>query len=187
MSSSDRATAVRWAQEILQQTNVYILDTETTGTSKRDEVVQIGIIDTQGAVVMDTLVRATIPMTSGASAVNGITDDLLADAPTYADLYVALSSALAGGTLIAYNVSFDWRMLEQTRARYRLPALRVKHRDCAMKRYATYRGVRRGRNGYRWHKLTQAVAHEQLTVTDAHTALGDVKMTLALIRKMAES
>ena len=38
-----------------------------------------------------------------------------------------------------------------------------------------------------WHKLGEAASYEKIQVKDAHTALGDVRMTLALIQKMAES
>ena len=57
-----------------------------------------------------------------------------------------------------------------------------------MKQYAKYNGKWNGkRRSYVWHKLGDAVLQEGLTVENAHDAVGDVKMTLALIHKISES
>lgn len=184
---ADRAAAQQWARELMALPNFYVLDTETTGVSKRDQVVQIGIVDKHGAVVLDTLVKSTVPISAGASAVNGITNSMLHDAPDFMDLYTALSAKLAGSHIIAYNMGFDWRMLSQSARAFQMPMFRTKFKHCAMKQYATFRGVwNSSKRSYRWHKLTQAAAYEQITVKDAHTALGDVLMTLKLIEKMAD-
>jgi DNA polymerase-3 subunit epsilon len=183
---ADRNTARQWARDLLAQPNFYVLDTETTGTSKKDEVVQIGIVDKHGNVVMDTLVKPTIPVPAGATRVHGISNAMLKSAPNFTDLYVKLSVTLAGTPLIAYNMSFDWRLLSQSVARFNLPMLRTGARHCAMKTYAQFRGVKSKRGSYRWHKLTAAAQYENIPVKDAHNALGDVRMTLALIEKMAE-
>lgn len=158
--------------------NFYVLDTETTGVGKRDQIIQIGIVDKSGTTVMDTLIKPTVPIHPGASEVNGITTDLVKDAPTFDEVYIELSGLLAGTPIIAYNMPFDWRMVQQTASAYKLPLPRTGKQHCAMREYAIYRGTR-------WQKLTRAVAYEQLTVENAHTALGDVLMTLALIQKMA--
>ena len=182
---ADQSAARQWARDLLAAPNFYVLDTETTGTGKTDEVIQIGIVDKQGTVIMDELVKPTIPVPSGATRVHGITNRMLVDKPDFTELYVKLSSTLAGTPLIAYNMAFDWRLLHQSVTRFQLPMLRTGARHCAMKQYAQFRGVA-GRSGYRWHKLTTAAMYEDIRVENAHNALGDVRMTLALIQKMAE-
>lgn len=168
----------QWARALMALPNFYVLDTETTGVGKQDEIIQIGIVDKAGHTVMNTLIKPTVPIHPDASAVNGITQDRVADAPTFADVYVELCKILAATPLVAYNMPFDWRMMQQTARAYKLPTPRTGQRHCAMREYAAYRGTR-------WQKLTNAAAHEQIEVADAHTALGDVMMTLALIQKMA--
>ncbi len=42
------------------------------------------------------------------------------------------------------------------------------------------------RGGYRWHKLVDAARHYRIPVVDAHSALGDAKLTLAVVKAMAE-
>lgn len=184
---SHRRQAIQWAQNLLAR-NFYVLDTETTGLGERDEIIQIGIVDAGGNAVLDQLIRPSIPIPPGAARVHGITDDDVINSPIFSSLYIKLSSLLAGETVIAYNMDFDWRMLQQTVARYRLPDIRIGKRDCAMKQYAKFKGKRSGQGrGYVWHKLTSALAQESIAVGDAHNALGDALMTLELVRKMASS
>ncbi len=166
----------------------YVLDTETTGLGADDEIVQIGIVDGDGVSIMNQVIKPTIPIPYGASKIHGIYDSNVAEAPNFSQIYIKLSALLAGQIVIAYNMEFDWRMLRQTAARYRLPDVRIGKRDCAMKQYARFKGLRtaNGRN-YTWHKLVNAARQEGLQITKAHDALDDARMTLALIHKMAES
>ena len=181
----DKTAVQDWARQLFEMPNFYVIDTETSGIGKSDEVVQIGVIDKYGEVVLDTLVKPTKPLSQQVISIHGITNERLASAPQLADLYTTLSIKLAGTPLIAYNMDFDWRLLEQTFTIHKLPIFRSGKRHCAMKSYAKFRGVR-GRYGYKWHKLSMAASYENIQVKDAHTALGDVKMTLALLQKMAE-
>lgn len=179
---------VRWAQDLMKRNNFYVLDTETTGFGKTDEIIQIGIVDKHGGTVMNQLVKPSISIPADSSGVHGIYDDDVEDAPIFSDVYVNLSKLLAGEVLVAYNMDFDWRLLQQTNAKYRLPNIRTGKRHCAMKEYAKYNGKWNGkRRSYVWHKLQAAVIQEGLIAENAHDAVGDVKMTLALIRKIAET
>ncbi len=180
-----RRQAIQWARNLLLR-DFYVLDVETTGLSAADEIVQIGIVDKQGKPVMNQLIKPTRPIPAAASAIHGIYDDDVASAPNFKGIYIKLSTLLAGQVVIAYNMDFDWRLLQQTAARYRLPDVRMGKRDCAMKQYARYKGLRKanGRN-YVWHKLGNAVKQEGLQISRAHDALDDARMTLALISKMA--
>lgn len=182
-----RRQAIQWARNLIAH-RFFVLDTETTGLGAADEIVQIAILDGDGDAILNQLIKPTIPIPPVASAVHGIHDREVSDAPSFKDIYIRLSALLAGQVVIAYNMDFDWRLLEQTAARYRLPTMRVGKRDCAMKQYARFKGVRQrnGRN-YVWHKLGAAVAQEGLQVAQAHDALDDARMTLSLIRKMAAS
>ena len=165
-----------------------MLDTETTGLSATDEILQIGLVDGAGATVLNQLIRPTIAIPARASAIHGFHDQDVADAPSFKEIYIKLSTLLAGQVVVAYNMDFDWRLLQQTAARFRLPDLRMGKRDCAMKQYARFKGLRQnnGRNYIR-HKLSVAARQEGLALTKAHDALDDARMTLALIKKMAES
>ena len=182
-----RRQAIQWARNLLAR-NFYVLDTETTGLGKADEIVQIGIVDGDGAVIMNQLIKPTIAIPPAAATIHGITDGDVAGAPSFKDVYIRLSMLLAGQVVIAYNMDFDWRMLQQSAARYTLPDVRIGRRDCAMKQYSRFKGLRKdsGRN-YVPHKLVNAARQEGLSITRAHDALDDARMTLALIHKMAQT
>lgn len=182
-----RRQAIQWARNLLAHP-FYVLDTETTGLGKTDEIVQIGIVDHGGVVLLNQLIKPTIAIPGAASSIHGISDQDVAAAPSFKDVYIRISMLLAGQVVVAYNMDFDWRMLQQTAGRYRLPDLRIGKRDCVMKQYARFKGVRKdsGRN-YVWHRLGNAIRQEGLTFTRAHDALDDARMALALVKRMAEA
>lgn len=182
-----RREAAQWARDMLGR-RFLVLDTETTGLSASDEIVQIAILDQDGRALLNQLVKPTIAIPAAASRIHGITDRQVADAPAFKAIYIRLSTALAGQDVIAYNMEFDWRLLQQTAARYGLPDARIGKRHCAMIQYARFKGLR-AKNGrhYRSHKLVAALAQEGLRPEQAHDALDDARMTLALVRKMAAS
>ncbi|MYA92099.1 MAG: 3'-5' exonuclease [Chloroflexi bacterium] len=182
-----RRQAIQWARGLMTR-GFLVLDTETTGLGAADQIVEIAIIDQAGAAVLHQRIKPSIPIPSAASRIHGIRDRDVADAPSFRQIYIQLSVLLAGQILVAYNMDFDWRLLRQTAAAYHLPEPRVAKRDCAMKQYARYKGERNA-NGrsYRPHKLSAAVRRESLSVSGAHTSLGDARMTLALLRVMAEA
>jgi DNA polymerase III subunit epsilon len=63
---------------------------------------------------------------------------------------------------------------------------KVTKTHCAMKTYAKFYGAwNTTRREYGWQKLEQACKQQRIPVENAHNALGDVLMTLALVKKMA--
>lgn len=183
-----RRQALRWAQDLMKR-DFYVLDTETTGLGKRDEIVQIAIVDQNGETALNELIKPTIPIPSGASRIHGIYDRKVEYAVSFGDIYDRLSEIMTDQVVIAYNMDFDWRMMQQSGAKYDgLKDIQMdKKSGCVMKQYARYKGTAGRRRGYKWHRLGNAIVQEGLEVVNAHDALGDALMTLALIRKMAES
>jgi DNA polymerase III subunit epsilon len=183
----DKDKTQEWARALFKLDNFYVLDTETTGLKQTDEIVQVGIVDKQGKTIFNSLVKPTKPVPRDAMAIHGISNEMLVNAPPFSELYVKLSSILAGQPLIAYNMEFDWRMLAQTNALYKLPNFFTGARHCAMLEYARYKGqFDLQRRTYRYYSLSQACKQQRIVVENAHDALGDVRLTLALMRKMAE-
>lgn len=165
-----------------------VLDTETTGV-RQAEIVQIGIVDAQGSVIMDQLVRPMNPIPRDATAIHGITDPMVADAPCWADITTEVETLLRGRDLIVYNAAFDRKMMHLSAQFAGLPKTDWKTFSrwwCAMEAFAEVYGQRnRYGNGYRWHKLVKAAQHYHIPVVDEHSALGDARLTLALVKAMA--
>lgn len=181
----ERAGAVAWARQAIGE-EVVILDFETTGF-KGSEIIQIGAIGPDGSVLMDQLVKPQGRIPARATEVHGITNTMVAGAPDLPTVWEALGVALYGRHVVAYNVGFEQGMIAGEIARHRLPALKAGRWSCAMLNYARYKGDWNSKfNNFRWHSLSNAVIQQGLTVDHAHSALGDCRMTLALIQRMAE-
>lgn len=70
----------------IEDTTLGFLDVETTGLSSSygDKICEIGFLKCRGDKVIDsfeTLINPKRPISPGASAINGITDDMVVDAP----------------------------------------------------------------------------------------------------------
>ncbi|MEG4830898.1 3'-5' exonuclease [Microcoleus sp. F8-D3] len=89
----DRVNAVLWAIEQLSQKDWVILDTETTGLYDA-EIVEIAIIDRLGEMLLDTLIKPTISIPAEAAYLHGITDEIVADAPSFPEVYPRIVEVL---------------------------------------------------------------------------------------------
>lgn len=182
--TQERQKIAEWATQLLNE-NIVILDFETTGF-KDAEIVQIGAIDTQGAVLMDTLVKPTGKIPRGASDVHGILDSMVVDSPGFRDLYVDMSVLFAGKRIVAYNADFEEGIIKSECKRHKLPLMRPREWACAMKAYARFHGTWNPKhNSFKWHSLSNACVQQKITVNNAHSAIGDCHMTLELLKKMA--
>lgn len=180
----DRAEVVTWAKGL---GNFMVVDTETTGLDGDAEIIQIGIIDQDGAVQLSSYVKPQEPIIEGGKAhrVNGISNAMVASAPSFADLYPQIAALLAGRTVVAYNVDFDRRMLAQSCRRYRLELFEASW-HCAMVAYAEWFGAWSNyRHSYYWQALDTARQEFNLGHADSHDATGDCRATLGLIKALA--
>lgn len=128
--------AVLWARGVLGDANAVLLDTETTGLDGDAELVEIGIIDIRGSVLIDQLVRPQSPIPAEVSAIHGINADTVAGAPTWDQVYGDVASILnRASRVVVYNAEFDRRIIRQTNRRYGLPRIEVASWECAMEEY----------------------------------------------------
>ncbi|EAW1730070.1 3'-5' exonuclease [Salmonella enterica] len=168
------------------------IDTETTGLGDDAEIVEICIIDSHGFIMLNTLIKPTKPIPDEAIAIHGITNEMVAFAPNWTDICGAVEELFRRFGFVIYNADYDLRLIRQTYALNGRPSegapwMLAAHSVCAMKLYAEYRGELGRFNGYKWHKLVDAAAHEGVVVEDkAHRALADCKMTLGLVRSLAK-
>lgn len=173
-------SAVAWANELLARDPLtwVILDTETTGLDDRDEVIQIGVIDGGGSVLMNNqLVKPTCTITAVAHSIHGITLEMLDDAPSFGEVMFDLQMVVKGKLLVIYNAEYDLRMIRQSGQAHGINInLSVEGVTCAMEEYAKWTGE--------WSEYKGAFRWQRLPLGD-HTALGDCRSVLQLIKRMA--
>lgn len=181
-----RQAAVLEARGLLAQRPVF-LDTETTGLEAGDQIVEICVLDHDGGVLVDSLVRPACPISPGAAAVHGITEGAVRRAPAWPEIWPAVEAALRGRPVAIYNAPFDLRMIEQSHRAHGLgrgrPGVDAR---CLMQLYARFRGdwnVSRGE--YRWHRLDDAGRHCGLGLPQEHRARADAWLARAVLHHVA--
>lgn len=177
----DKNIAIEWARTILSDSEKYlILDSETTGLGKKDIIIQLGIIDMEGNTVFDSLIQPTSRKTISeeATAIHGITMEDLKDAPTFKEIYPELRDLIKRKEFVIYNAKFDTSMLTQTAV---LEGVKEDFKviaQCAMLAYSMFVGD--------WSDYHGSYTYQKLKGGD-HTAIGDCKATLDLIKTMAKT
>lgn len=90
---------------------IAFIDTETTGLDPKSErLIEIGVVLGQGGEVLERkgwLVNPGIPIPQAATDVHGITDEEVADKPSFAEIVPELLAYLDGRIAAAYNAAFD--------------------------------------------------------------------------------
>ncbi|MBN3901717.1 3'-5' exonuclease [Serratia marcescens] len=180
-------TPQQQAQQCLNR-NCLVLDTETTGLDDKAEIIEIAVIDATGKVLLNTLVKPSKPVPAEATAIHGITDEMVKDAPTWPEVNPQLCSLISGKTIAIYNAEYDLRLLEQTDRIWKVtPKISVTPQIvCAMHEYAEFYGQKSDRGGYKWQKLTAAAEQQGVIIEGTpHRALSDCLTTLGVIKAMA--
>jgi DNA polymerase-3 subunit epsilon len=187
MTLNSRKEAAQDARRFLDRQPLY-LDTETTGTGPDAEIIEIGIIDHDGVVLVDTLVKSVGRIEPDAFRVHGITSEMLSDAPSWSEVWPKVESAISGKLVGVYNLEFDLRMMEQSHKKVWLPWSSLPgDYFCVMKLYARFYGKWNPRYGnYRWQSLENAARQCNISTPQTHRAVDDVMLTRALLHHMAE-
>lgn len=150
-----------------------VIDTETTGFSSGDHIIEIAAIKVIGGNIVDTfstLINPGVPIPASATRVNGITDAMVQAAPTTEQ---ALQAALAfweGYPIVGHNVQYDLRMLNQECCCYALPLFEAETAD-------TMNLSRKVFCYCHQHRLSDCCERLHIENQSAHRALADVYAT----------
>ncbi len=191
---SPRSDAIQTAQNWLNHQPLFI-DTETTGLNDHAEICDLAVVDAEGTVLLNSLVRPTIPIPAAATAVHHIDDAQVKTAPTLADLWGPVSEFLAERLVVIYNLDYDWARLVRSAQANKVETQWLKHAlnsapgwHCAMKLYAQFYGQRGNYGSYRWQKLEQAARQCGLHLpADLHRAGADAELARQIVKHMANA
>ncbi len=152
-----------------------LLDLETTGGNPVfDRITEIAAVRIEDGIEVarwSTLVNPGTSISSFIERLTGISNQMVASAPHFADVATQLLALLEGAVLVAHNVRFDHGFLLNEFARMEI-ALRVK----------TLCTVRLSRLLYPQHKghgLDAIMQRHGLQTSARHRAMGDVEVVLA--------
>jgi hypothetical protein len=182
MGSDSNVVHEGMVTKTLDKIETVYLDTETTSTETNAEVIEIAIVDDEGKVLLNSLVKSKIRIAEEATKVNGITMDMIADAPTLAELEYDIIAAVKGKRLVIYASHFDTRYLPDKiiKSAYVI--------NCCMKRFARYYGQVINRAYEKWESLKfacQFIGHKWYG--KRHRALGDSMACRAVWKYMNEN
>lgn len=104
----NRDEQIRWARELLARPSDSwcVLDTETTGLDEAS-VVEVAVVGPDGTAVFEALVNPGKPIPAEASAIHGICDEDIKEAPTFEQIMPHLQEAIRGRVVVVYNLGFD--------------------------------------------------------------------------------
>jgi DNA polymerase III subunit epsilon len=166
--------------ELSLDTPVAFVDVETTGGSAAlHRVIEIGIVGATGATLdfeWSTFVNPGVHVPAGITALTGIDDGMLEDAPSFEDVVPELLERLAGRIFVAHNARFDHSFIRRELARaghdWRGPSL------CTVRlSRVLYPEMQR-------HNLDAVIQRHGIEVSQRHRALADAQVLEKFWREM---
>ena len=161
-----------------------VFDLETTGIStKKDRVAEISAIKVRDGKVVDeftSLVNPEMPISLHASEVNNITDDMVANSPTFDTVLKDFVDFIEDLPLVGHNIhSFDLPIIYRDLSLYYASSIDNDYID-------TLHLARTVLPNLAHHTLSDLAIHYGIDTEGAHRALFDCKMNQQIYEKMGE-
>lgn len=176
MTSANHATP-------LMALDAVVLDTETTGLDPaRARVVEIGAVRIHNGRVdegatLRLLVRPDEPVPAAATAIHGIDEATLADAPDFAAAWPQLQEFIGGRVVIGHTVGFDLAVLKRECERAGIEFRRPRTLDTRLLAQVASPALA----SYSLESLSSWLGVEG---TGRHSALGDAVTTARIFRAL---
>ena len=154
-------------------------DVETTGFNKNDRIVEIALVTFKNGEVLEEWSTLLNPQRDvGKSNIHGITASMVSTAPLFDEVVNDIFRIINGRVLVAHQFSFDARMLAQELNRLDVDG------DLG-KGFCT---LIASRNLLPGTADSLAATCEALGIAslDAHSALGDARMTMQIFQKLSD-
>jgi len=171
----------------LFQDGFVIVDLETTGKDPHrfTGACEITLLDTDGVVLLNSLINPGFHMPVEARLIHGITDEMVKDAPTFREIGHQIAKLIDGRTVVIYNAGFDGWLLDRLiiESGIDMPDFQE---WCLMKAYADFYRVPGKYGNYAWQSLSAACAQQGVESDgEAHRTLADTTMAWKLLQKAA--
>lgn len=176
--SIHRLRASEWARSVIADPRAVVLDTETTGFLPHGQICDIAVIAMDGTVLFDALVKPSIGIPAGATAVHGIHDHHVTDADEWYAIADTVHELLHGRRIVAYKVAFDRPIVENAFLRCRRAPFLAQW-ECAMLQFKAFAGFPKRYN------LDLAAATFGI-LPGGHRARQDAEVTRRVVYGMAD-
>ena len=159
-----------------------VFDLETTGLNYEDnKIIEIGAVKVLNGKIIEqfsSFVNPEEPIPADATSINGITDEMVKDAPKIDQVLPDFYKFCSDSILVAYNIDFDFSFISYNAKKMRY--VFNNKRDDAMIRAKTYL------KGLKNYKLKTVCESQDISLIDAHRAINDTIATAKLFIKLIE-
>lgn len=168
----------------LSQVTFCVVDLETTGGGRESSITEIGAVKVSGGQILgefQTLVRPSAPIPPMIQVLTGITNQMVADAPTLAQAMPPFAEFAAGCVLVAHNAPFDVGFIQRAHQELGMPWKRPVVIDTVpLARQVLLKEEVRN------CKLSTLAAHFNATTVPNHRALSDARATVDVLHGLLE-
>jgi len=177
---------IRLATEIAYMTfdgEYVVFDVETTGLdSAKDEIIEIGACKIKNGKIIDvfsTFVKPNRKIPTEITELTGITDEMVADAPTINYVLPDFYKFCCGATIVAHNLTFDMGFIHNVAKRF---SYNFNHNTMD-----TLEMARKKIGGLKNYKLGTIVDHLGIVLENAHRAVNDATATAKVFIKLMQN
>jgi DNA polymerase-3 subunit epsilon len=168
----------------LREIDFVVVDVEAvSGRSIPTRLIEIGACRVHGGAITDefeALLNPDLPVPRFISALTGISDEMLAAAPPFAQVAEDWLDFIGDSVLVAHNTNFDLTLLNQEIARV-FPGCRMRNAEvCTVKlsrRIAPYLDN---------HHLDALADHFGFEISQRHRAAGDARATAHIFMRLLD-
>jgi len=157
-----------------------IVDIETTGSHAADNgITEIAIVLHNGIEVegrYETLINPGVAIPKYISHLTGISNDMVATAPTFEEVAMNIYRLLSNRIFIAHNVNFDYSFIKHH--------FRKAGYDWNPKKLCTLKLSRKAFPGYHKYGLGHICRELNIEVSNRHRAGGDANATAVLFQQI---
>ncbi len=161
-----------------------VVDVETTGGAREGghRMTEIAVVEVRGGQVTDTFQTLLNPgrrLHLATARLTGISDAMLAEAPTFDEVAEELLDRLTGRVFVAHNAAFDWEWVraELGDALGEIPPL---------PRLCTVSLARRLVPELRYRNLDAVADHFDIPIHARHRAAGDALATARVLLRLID-
>lgn len=161
-----------------------VVDVETTGGpfDRGHRITELAIVEVQGGRIVDeyrTLVNPGRRIPPTVSALTGITDAMVAEAPYFDHVAEEVLRRLEGRVFVAHNVAFDWHFVSAQ-------LLDALGQEPDVPRLCTVRMVRRLVPAVRRRNLDVVARYFGVEIQGRHRAYGDALATARVLLRLLD-